>query len=203
MKVYGITGGVGAGKSRVLSYIEDHYKAKIILADRVAHELEEPGNDCFTQLVALLGKDVLDEKGFIDKSKMAQKIFSDKTILDKVNKIIHPAVKQYIIDQIELERKKNKFDYIFIEAALLIEEHYDEILDDIWYVYASKEVRSERLKKDRNYSDEKIQAIMKEQLSDEEFRKHCKVVIPNNEDINETYHEIDLNLSKCEKGGEK
>lgn len=201
MKVYGITGGVGAGKSRVLSYIEDHYKAKIILADRVAHELEEPGTECFTQLVALLGNDVLQENGCIDKLKMANMIFSDKSILNKVNAIIHPAVKKYIIEVIDSERKKNEIDYLFVEAALLIEEHYDEILDDIWYVYASEEVRAKRLREERNYSEEKIRAIMKGQLSEEDFRKHCKVVIPNNGDINETYHQIDLNLSKCEKGG--
>jgi dephospho-CoA kinase len=73
----------------------------------------------------------------------------------------------------------------------LIEEHYDEITDEIWYIYASEEVRRLRLAHNRNYSDEKISSIMAGQLDDEEFRKHSQVVITNNGDLQETYREID------------
>ena len=77
MKVIGITGGVGAGKTQVLSYIEEHYSCRVLRADEAAHLLEQPGQACYEQLVKLLGKDILQGEQ-IDKQKMAAVIFQDK-----------------------------------------------------------------------------------------------------------------------------
>lgn len=189
MKVIGITGGVGAGKTQVLSYIEKHYSCRVLRADEAAHLLEQPGQVCYMQLVELLGRDILQGEQ-IDKQKMAAVIFQDKEILAKVNAVIHPAVKRYILEQIAYERERGAVDYFFIEAALLIEEQYDLIADELWYVHSDMEVRRERLARDRHYSAEKTEAIMREQLSEAEFRKHCKVVILNNGDLEETYRQI-------------
>lgn len=190
MKIIGITGGVGAGKTQVLLYIDQHYKCRIIRADETAHLLYEPGQECYKKLVALLGDSVLRADGSIDKPKMAATIFADQTLLESVNKIVHPAVKQYILQQIAYEKEKNEVDYFFIEAALLIEEHYDQIVDELWYIHSDVAVREKRLAENRNYSAQKTADIMKGQLSEEEFRKHCKVVIVNNGDLEETYQQI-------------
>lgn len=190
MMTIGITGGVGAGKSQILSYIEEHYNSKVIRADEVAHLLEEPGHNCYDRIVALLGPDVLQTDGSIDKKKMASVIFNDKEKLSGINTIIHPEVKKYIIEQIQKEKKAEVIDFLFIEAALLIEEHYDEIVDEMWYIHADMEIRSKRLAQSRQYSAERIANIMRGQLSEEEFRKHCRVVITNNGDLEETYKQI-------------
>lgn len=190
MMTIGITGGVGAGKSQILSYIEEHYNSKVIRADEVAHLLEEPGHECYDRIVALLGSEVLQEDGSIDKKKMAAVIFNDKEKLEGINAIIHPEVKKYIIKQIEKEKKAEIIDFLFIEAALLIEEHYDEIVDEMWYIHTDIEIRSKRLAQSRQYSAERIANIMRGQLSEEEFRKHCSVVIINNGDLEETYKQI-------------
>jgi dephospho-CoA kinase len=191
MRVIGITGGVGAGKTQVLSYMEKHYNCRVIRADEVAHLLYEPNEACYVELVKLFGQAIIGSDNRIDKPKLASLIFNDNELLDKVNKIVHPAVKEYILSQIELERKCLKYDFVFIEAALLIEEHYDKITDEIWYIYASEEVRRARLSLNRNYSEEKISSIMAGQLSEAEFRKHSQAVITNNGDLEETYSEID------------
>ena len=190
MMTIGITGGVGAGKSQILSYIEEHYNSKVIRADEVAHLLEEPGHECYDRIVALLGSDVLREDGSIDKKIMAAVIFNDKEKLAGINAIIHPEVKKYIIEQIQKEKKAEIIDFLFIEAALLIEEHYDEIVDEMWYIHTDIEIRSKRLAQSRQYSAERIANIMRGQLSEEEFRKHCAVVISNNGDLEETYKQI-------------
>lgn len=191
MMTIGITGGVGAGKSQVLTYIEENYNCKVIRADEVAHLLEEPGHKCYERIVAFLGIDILQEDMAIDKRKMAAAIFTDEKKLTAINEILHPEVKRYILEQIEQEREKQEIDFLFVEAALLIEEHYDEILDEIWYIHADTEVRSRRLMESRQYSAEKIADIMGKQLSEEEFRKHCSVVIVNNGDLMVTYKQID------------
>ena len=185
MKVIGITGGVGAGKSEVISYIKNNTNSIIIMADNVAHDLEKKGMPAYIKLVELLGDEILDEDGEINKLKFANAIFIDSTgeILSKVNGIIHPIVKDYILNVIDTERNRNIFDYLFIEAALLIEDGYDKICDELWYIYASEETRRIRLKESRGYSDEKISGIFKKQNSEDVFRKYCIKEINNDGSI--------------------
>lgn len=196
MRVIGITGGVGAGKSRILSYIKETYNCTILLADEAAHKVKEPGGPCYGQLIKLLSEDILDENGYIDKGKMAEKIFASESLLLEVNRIIHPAVKKFILQQIEEERKRACRDFFFIEAALLIEDGYLEIVDEMWYIYAGEEIRKKRLKDSRNYSDEKIKSIMENQLTDEEFRKYCKVIIDNGGAFSDVCRCIDERLGE-------
>lgn len=179
MRVIGITGGVGAGKSKVLEYLVEKYNCQVILADKVAHMLEEKGQKCYEELIALLGEEILAPDKSIDKQKMARIIFADKDLLYKVNNIVHPAVKAFIVKTIEDKRIEGRLDFLFIEAALLIEDGYDAIVDDLWYIHSDVDVRRDRLKSTRAYSDEKIDEIIQKQLSEEEFRKHCKVIIDN------------------------
>lgn len=190
MKVYGITGGVGAGKTQVLEIIEEISNCRILRADELAKQLERRGNICYGPIVELLGADILDDEEQIIPSKMASAIFSSPELLDKVNEIIHPAVKSTILEYIDDEDEKGEIDYFFIEAALLIEDGYDLICDELWYVYASKETRKKRLKESRGYSDEKTESIMSKQLDDSVFRKYCSVVIDNDGDIEDTRHQI-------------
>ncbi len=196
MKVIGVTGGVGAGKSEVLAYLERRRDCRVIMADRVAHQLEEPGEVCYGPLTALLGKEILDAAGKIDRQKMAERIFGDGALLQKVNGIVHPAVKAYLIGQIEKERAAGRLSRLFIEAALLIEEGYAEIVDELWYVRAEEGVRRRRLRENRGYPDEKIDAIMKSQLAEEAFIRHCGVVIENNGALSGVYEQIEKELGE-------
>ncbi|MDE6362795.1 MAG: dephospho-CoA kinase [Lachnospiraceae bacterium] len=190
MKIIGITGGVGAGKTQVLSYIEAHYRCRIVRADEAAHKLYEPGQACYQKLAALLGQEALNADGTINKAEMAKQIFHDKALLERVNSIVHPEVKRYILGEIAHEREKGTADYFLIEAALLIEEQYDQIVDELWYVHSDVAVRKKRLAESRQYSAQKIADIMRGQLSEDTFRKHCQVVISNNGDLEETYKQV-------------
>lgn len=203
MKVIGITGGVGSGKSALLAYIEKQYNCKVLLADEAAHKVKEVGTPCYKKLVELLSADILNVDGTIHKGQMAAKIFSSGELLGKVNDIIHPAVKELILSEIAQAREEKKIDFFFIEAALLIEDGYLNIVDEMWYIYAREEIRRERLKISRNYTDEKIDSIIKSQLAEEEFRKHCKVVIDNSESLMAAYEQIDTKLGEYLKWKER
>lgn len=194
MKIIGITGGVGAGKSHILDYIEEKYKARIIKTDEAAELLRTPGHSCYEKIVACLGKGILKEDNTIDKIKMAQIIFSDKEKLKVINEIMHPEVNGYVEEEIEKEQQKGEVNYFFIESALLIENHYDEICDELWYIDTKTEIRRERLKKNRGYSEEKISDIMSKQLSEEEFKKHCQYVLDNNGEKEAVFLQIDERL---------
>lgn len=194
MKIIGITGGVGSGKSALLSYIKEKYNCRVILADEVAHQVKEPGEPCYEELVRLLSPDILNEDLSINKGSMAARIFGSRELLKKVNDIIHPAVKTFILNEIARTRAEGEKDFLFLEAALLIEEGYLEIVDEMWYIYAGEQVRRRRLKKTRGYSDEKIDAIFRSQLKEEEFRRRCALVIDNSESLERACRQIDERL---------
>lgn len=196
MKIIGITGGVGSGKSALLSYIEKKCRCRIILADEAAHKVREPGQPAYRELVSLLGSDVLDEDGAISRPRMAEKIFASDDLRKKVNALIHPAVKEYILAEIKRAETEKKTDWFFIEAALLIENGYLAVVDEMWYIYAKEEVRRRRLKTARGYTDEKIDAILKSQLAEDEFRAACSVVIDNSGELEEAYRQIDGQLTR-------
>lgn len=131
MKFIGITGGAGAGKSEILRYIKEHYPAKILLADELAHTLMMPGMECFDQIRKTFeAEDIFALQGGLDTEKLSTVIFSDPKKRMQMNEIVHPAVKKEIIRLAEEERKKGVISYFILEAALLIEERYDKICED-------------------------------------------------------------------------
>lgn len=194
MRFIGITGGVGAGKSELLAYIRQHYLCEIWLADEVAHLVKRLGTKCYEELVTLLGADVVGVDGEIDKGIMAARIFADEEVLAQVNAIVHPAVQEFILERYEAARANEEVELFFVEAALLIEAGYTDLVDELWYVYAEADVRRRRLALARGYSEEKITQIMESQLSEEEFRKACDFVIDNSGDLSESYRQIDKKL---------
>lgn len=194
MRFIGITGGVGAGKSELLAYIKQHYLCEIYLADEVAHLVKKKGTKGYEKLVALLGEQILATDGEIDKAKMAECIFNDNVILEQVNAIIHPAVQDFILQKLSKAKQSGQVELFFMEAALLIEAGYKELVDELWYVYAREEVRRGRLMQSRGYSPEKIDAILSKQLSEELFRKECDFVIDNSGELADSYRQIDKKL---------
>ena len=191
MHFIGITGGVGAGKTAILQYIADHFNARVMLADEIAHDLMEPQSFCYQSLKKLFeNDDVFLEDGTIARSKMAAVIFADDQKREQLNQIVHPAVKQYVIQEAQKERKKGQFDFLILEAALLIEEKYNKICDELWYIYTSEENRRKRLRESRGYSEEKINQILQSQLKEEVYRKYCRQVIDNNGGLEDTYRQM-------------
>ena len=186
----GITGGVGSGKTVVLKYLEDKYNAMVVVADEVAHLLEAKGMPCYNELIKKFGNEILGDDEEIDKKKFAEVLFRDSANTDIVNSIVHPAVNKYIFDKMK-EAESSNVKIFIVEAALLIENGYDKILDELWYVYVSKEVRRIRLKENRGYSDDKINRIFASQMDEEEYKKYCKYVIINDGNVEDTYLQID------------
>ena len=183
MKFIGLTGGVGAGKTTVLKVMKQMYRVRILIADEIAHEQMEPGTPCYKKLHEVFGEfDIWREDGSINRPKLAQLLFSDEEKRLILNGIVHPAVKTYILGEVEKERQKGFYEYVILEAALLIEDHYDTLCDELWYVYASEQTRKKRLMSDRGYSEQKVEQIFAAQLSDETYRSYCRVVIDNDRD---------------------
>lgn len=197
MKIIGITGGIGAGKSTVLGYLAENYRAKVILADDVANELKKPGGACYGPILELLGTEILQKDGTICNKIMGKRIFSDEQMLYRVNEIVHPSVKRLI--QQEIQREKEKGTAVFvIESALLLEVHYEEFCDEVWYIDTEEKIRRMRLKVSRGYSDEYIDRIVKKQMSRALFFQKCDVVIDNGSKWEKTKEQIDIRMLENE-----
>ena len=196
MKVIGITGGVGAGKSEILKYLKEKHGAIVIEADKVGHLLMEPGGACYYTIVEKFGSSVLNGDQTINRSKLAKIVFASEALLGELNKIIHPREKSYIVSEIAKERAYHRTKYFVVEAALLLEDHYDVICDELWYIHTDEKVRAARLKESRGYDDEKIASICANQKSPEEFRSACQVVIDNSGNLADTQKQIDEQLGR-------
>lgn len=175
MVVLGITGGVGAGKSRILEILREEYHALVIQADEVAKKLEEPGQPGLTELVRRFGTGILSPEGSLDRERFAGLIFRDSTMLETVNQIIHPLTWQAIKEQLAAADA----ELAAVEAALF-DERSREICQYLVFVDTEKERRIERLMESRGYSREKCLDIMENQPDRNDFLKLADYVIDNN-----------------------
>lgn len=196
MKIIGITGGIGAGKSTVLSILKQEYDAHVIEADKVAHDLMKPEQPAYRRIVEAFSDAILDETGEIDRAKLSTMVFHKAERLEQLNNIVHPEVKDYIQAEILHYRQMGNTAYFVIEAALLIEDGYISICDELWYIYAPDELRIKRLMESRGYSREKCEAVMRNQSSDVFYRKNCDYFIENGNDLDNTKKQIDELLKK-------
>ena len=178
MKKIGMTGGVGSGKSKVLAFLQEEYGACIVMADEVGHEVMEAGTACYERIVETFGSAILDPDGRIFRPALASLVFSDEEARQKLNAIVHPAVHEEILRRMQAAEESGVRLFV-LEAALLLESGYQDVLDEIWYVHTEKEVRIQRLMDSRGYSRVRAEEIMASQLSDEEFYKAADVVIEN------------------------
>lgn len=186
MRIIGITGGIGTGKSTVLHMMEREVGVYIVETDRLAHTLMEPGQKAYEKIVDTFGTQILLEDGTIDRTSLGKIVFGDAGKLEQLNAIVHPAVKEYIITDIAAKRKSGEVRFYVIEAALLIEDGYKAICDELWYIYVDREERIRRLIAGRGGDRAKYEAVMENQATEDYYMENCDVVIHNEESLEKT-----------------
>ena len=195
MKIIGITGGVGAGKSTILDYLSQKYDAYVIQADKIGHLVMEPGGLCYEHVIALFGRQIIKNDKTIDRKQVSDVVFGNELMRQSLDAIIHPAVKTYILEEIRKQRQAG-CRLLVIEAALLLEEKYNAFCDQVWYVHTDQEIRIERLMSSRGYTREKALSIIKRQASEAFFRQNTDCVITNNGLPEETWRQIEEGIKK-------
>lgn len=183
MKIVGITGGVGSGKSEVLRLLEEKFNCGVIRTDDVARDLCEPGEKSYELIVEAFGKDILDSEGRLDRPKIASIVFEDESKRQALNQCTHPQVYEWVRSRVREWRTENLYSMIAVEAALMDELKEIGVCESYWYVYVKPEIRRERLRISRGYSEEKMDAIFAAQLPEFVFLDGCDVVIDNNSDL--------------------
>ena len=188
MKILGITGGVGSGKSEILKYLKEEYGAAVCQMDETARELQRSGTECFRKIVEAFGSGIVGGDGELDRRKLGERVFSDPEELRLLNSIVHPEVLRCVQEDIEAHAAAGTELYV-LEAALLPEVGRG-LGDELWYIYVPEEVRRERLKASRQYTDGKITDMIASQPSEEDFREACTAVIDNGGPFENTQRQI-------------
>ena len=196
MKVYGITGGAGTGKSEVIKMLQENFGGCVIMSDEVARELMQKGNISYQLIVEYFGRDILMDDGEIDRKKLADHVFNNKEALEKLNSMTHPYVKDEIRKLIAEAEASGECRFVALESAILLECGYEDICDEFWYVYTKPEIRRQRMKETRNYSDEKVDSVMRNQQPDEVFFEQCSFVIKNNTTLSDVYDQLKEKLDQ-------
>ena len=185
MKVIGITGGIGCGKSEVLNYLAT-LGAYIVEADKLAGSLMKKGETTYDRVVEEFGYDIIAGDGEIDRVKLGNIVFGNAQLLEKLNGIVHPAVKAFIINDINEKRNAGYTKHYIIEAALLIQDGYSNICDEIWYIYADTETRLQRLIKGRGGDASKYKMVMNNQADEDYYKNNSDRIIDNNGEFEKT-----------------
>ena len=198
MKIIGITGTSGAGKTTVCNIIEKQYNAKRIDADKIAKELSKAGTEYFKEIVEYFGTDILNvgvaPQGDpqINRKKLADIVFNNKSKREILNQITEKHVVKKINEEIEELSKTEKL--IILDVPLLFESGLDKKCNITIGVIAKENLKIQRICK-RDGIDEKLAKQRIDALKSDEFLKeNCTHIITNEGDIEEIKKQIDLIL---------
>lgn len=184
MVVIGLTGGIASGKSTISNMLMD-MKIPVIDADVIARDVVKPETDTLKRLVKKFGEDILNIDGTLNRKKLSNIVFNDRESLKQLNLIIHPAIKNAIMNKLN-EYKKSKEKYCVVDAALLIEANFIDIVDCVILVYVNRKTQVERLMNRDKISMEEAERKIDSQMSLDEKMKYADYLVDNNHDVENT-----------------
>ena len=190
--IVGLTGGIVGGKSTVASMFKD-LGAKIVDADKLGHSVILPLRPAWEKITRLFGKGILQNDLTIDRGKLGKIVFTNQTLLKKLNEITHPEIIKLIKKEISLARNKtyNREKILIIDAALIYETKIDRLMDKIIAVYIDEDEQIKRIIKRNNLSKEEALQRIKFQIPMKEKVKMADYVIDNSNSLDETKKQVE------------
>jgi dephospho-CoA kinase len=188
MKVIGLTGGIGSGKSTVARFMAE-LGAVVIELDKVGHKAMEPGSKTWRRLVDEFGSDIIADGGEIDRYKLGQIVFSDSNALKRLTVIIHPEIDKILEEKLDKYRRSS-IDYVVLVAAARLDTDKSSQVDEIWVTVAPEAVVLKRLADRSGFSDKESKARIAAQLPDKERVKRADVVIDTDCNLEELRNRV-------------
>ena len=201
MKVIGIVGGMGAGKSTVVALINEIEPISSISADLIGHEILMKGEPAYAPLIEAFGTDILDESGEIIRKKLGQVVFGNEEKVKKLNEITHPLITRRVIERIEKAKRVAPHQHIILEAALLLESGLVDLTDVVIGVYADTNVRIKRVVQREGLTEKQIVQRLNAQKAWEELKAASDYVIDNSVSLEDTKKQIGIILKQIESNG--
>lgn len=190
MKIIGIVGGIGAGKTTVVSILKDLVPSYVIGADEIGHGLLLKDGKAYEAVINAFGTTILDEDLNIVRSQLAPIVFSSSEALQKLNGITHPLIHEEVKKEIEVARTAQRYDLVIIDAALLIEIGLTQLTDYVIGVYADEAIRIERIMKREGYTREETIARINKQKKWQELEKVIHYTVDNSKSYDSTVEQI-------------
>ena len=175
MKVIGLTGGIGSGKSTVSRFLAE-LGAIIVDADRVGHDTFKPGTELWREVVAAFGQQIVTPSGGIDRKKLGEIVFGSAESLSRLNQMMHPRMCDMVKARLEGYQRQG-VEVVAIEVPLLIEADWTSLVDEVWVTTTSEATVLKRLQERAGLSKEETLTRIRSQLSSEERIKRADVVI--------------------------
>jgi dephospho-CoA kinase len=191
MRVIGLTGGIGSGKSTVSRFLAD-LGAVIIDADKIGHEVYRPDTGTWRKLVKTFGSGILATDNTIDRKKLGAIVFGDETELKRLNAIIHPQITEIIKKRIADYRRQG-VSVVVVDAPVLFEANAKNLVEEVWVVVSNEANVIKRAIARTSLPEEQIRSRIRSQLSNEERIKRAQVVIHNDgtaEDLQKKVHKL-------------
>ena len=182
MKVIGLTGGTGSGKS-VVSKSLAAAGAVIVDADKIAHDIILKGERAYHEIIEYYGTGILDTEGNIIRKKLGEIVFNDKEKLAFLNQCTHKYITAEVKRQIAEAKEEGTAAAIIVDAPLLLEAKLETVCDEVWVVYADPEVRAQRVMARDGITYELAKARIANQKSWDEYKAAASVVIDNSKDF--------------------
>ena len=190
MKIIGLTGNIGSGKSTVAKTFEE-LGAKVIDADEIARAAVEPGKPALKELISEFGKEILNDDGTLNRKYVADAVFNNEAKREKLNSIIHPRILGEINGYIDKYRDDGE-EVVIIEAALLVEKRgLIKIIDKLIVVSVDRETQIERVRTRDNLDRDEIVSRIESQMNNEDKTRHADYVIDNTESIESTRNQVE------------
>ena len=183
MKVIGLTGGIGSGKSTVAQFLAE-LGAVVLDADKVGHVAFKPGTEAWREVVAAFGRQILTPDGEIDRRKLGEVVFGNPEALLRLNQIMHPQIDKMVKAQFE-EYRRQGVRVVVLEIPLLLETGGTSLVDEVWVTVTSESTVLRRLEERSGLSRQQSLARIRSQMSNEERVKHADEVINNDDSLDE------------------
>jgi dephospho-CoA kinase len=174
MKIIGLTGGIGSGKSTVAQLLAK-LGAVILEADKMGHEVLQ-STAVKQEIVSAFGEEVLAPDGAIDRKKISSKVFGNPEALSTLNNIVHPRMYEKTVSKFD-EYRRLGAEVVVLDAPLLIEAGITSLVDEIWVTYAPEATVLERIRTRSGLSSEETLARIRAQLTQDKRRKYADVII--------------------------
>ncbi|MFC2001877.1 dephospho-CoA kinase [Chloroflexota bacterium] len=183
MKIIGLTGGIGSGKSTVSQFLAE-LGAVILDADKIGHEAFRSGSEVWRQVVNAFGKQITNSKGDIDREILGKIVFNNSEARAKLNQIMHPAIYDMVKARLEKYRRQG-VGVSVLEVPLLLEAGWTSLVDEVWVTVAPEAIVLKRLNERTGLSEQESLARIHSQLPSEERIKHADVIIDTDCDLDE------------------
>jgi dephospho-CoA kinase len=185
MKV-GLTGGIGAGKSTVADLFSKR-GAVVIRSDELARQVVEPETQGFRQVISRFGNEIVNDKGSIDRAKLAQVVFNDDVALKDLENIVHPLVRERTN---KLMSEQTSETIIVNEIPLLLEKKMESLFEFLVIVISNEKNRLERLSQ-KGVSEDQAKARMAKQVNDQERKAAADFLIVNDGNLDQLEADVE------------